>query len=362
MDVGQCRLEHAGDFDFIQLFLPKMLITPIQKSKVPAGATILGTILSSDKTTISVMVSDRSAHPLLISLANIKMSYRSKASHHAFLLLALLPIPKFIAHDKIRGVLENRLIHECLDHILLPLKQAATNGIMMDDPRGFSCYSFTGTPLAGVIVDTPEAGMMAVTAPKASHLTMAMHKQFGDPFRHEPQTASTTLAQIHATSSKVDPTLDIKAYLKASKEFCLNGVHLPFWRDWPLVDLPINFPPEVLHHLHNFFWDHEMRWCINVAGTGSTEIDFRFSILHPHTGYRHFKEGVSKMKQVTGRQHRDIQRYIVAVIAGVAPPAFIIAIRALQNFQYLAQVVLPRSGLVQFFPKIHEPGIGNNTG
>jgi hypothetical protein len=68
------------------------------------------------------------------------------------------------------------------------------------------------------------------------------------------------------------------------------------------------------------------------------------------------------MKQVTGRQHRDIQRYIVAVIAGVAPPAFIIAIRALQNFQYLAQVVLPRSGLVQFFPKIHEPGIGNNTG
>ena len=177
--------------------------------------------------------------------------------------------------------------------------------------------------------------MMAVVAPKASHLTMAMYKQFGDPFRHEPRTASTTLAQIHATSSKVDPTHDIKAYIKASKEFRLNGVHLPFWRDWPLVDLPTIFPPEVLHHLHKFFWDHEMRWCINAVG--SEEIDFRFSILHPHTGYRHFKEGVSQMKQVTGRQHRDIQRYIVAVIAGAAPPAFVMAIRALQNFRYLAQ-------------------------
>jgi len=114
------------------------------------------------------MVGDRSAHPLLISLANIKMSYRSKASHHAFLLLALLPIPKFIARDKIRGVLENRLIHACLDHVLLPLKEAATIGIMMDDARAFSRYCFT--PLAGCIVDTPEAGMMAVVAARESDL------------------------------------------------------------------------------------------------------------------------------------------------------------------------------------------------
>ena len=314
-------------------YLSCVLITTLQ-CQLPPGATLLGTILSSDKTTISAMVGDRSAHPLLISLANIKMSYRSKGSHHAFMLLGLLPIPKFIEHDKkVRGVLENRLIHECLDHILLPLKIAAKVGIMMDDPRGFSRHAFT--PLAGYIADTPEAALMAAVAPKASHLTMAIYKQFGDPFQHEPRTGSTTLAQLHAISSKVDPTHDIKAYIKAAKEFRLNGVHLPFWRDWPLADLPLIFPPEVLHHMHKLFWDHDMRWCINILG--ADEIDFRFSILHPHTGYRHFKEGVSKMKQVTGRQHRDIQRYIVAVIAGAAPPDFVIAIRALQDFRYLAQ-------------------------
>ena len=191
-------------------------------------------------------------------------------------------------------------------------------------------------------MDTPEAAMMAGVAPKASHLTTAIYKQFGDPFRHEPRTGSTTLAQLHAISSKVDPTLDIKAYLKAAKEFRLNGVHLPFWRNWALADLPVVFPPEVLHHLHKLFWDHDMRWCINILGAG--EIDFRFSILHPHTGYRHFKEGISRMKQVTGRQHRDIQRYIVAVIAGAAPPDFVIAIRALQDFRYLAQAPVMDDG------------------
>ena len=62
------------------------------------------------------------------------------------------------------------------------------------------------------------------------------------------------------------------------------------------------------------------------------EIDFRFSVLHPHVGYRHFKEGISKLKQVTGREHRDVQRYIV----GTAPKEFVVAICALIDFRYLA--------------------------
>jgi len=71
------------------------------------------------------MSGDQKAHPLLISLANIKGEYHYKGSHHAFLLLALLPIPKFIEKNKeLKGVLESQLIHECLDLILSPLKLA----------------------------------------------------------------------------------------------------------------------------------------------------------------------------------------------------------------------------------------------
>ncbi|KAG2051846.1 hypothetical protein BDR06DRAFT_983361 [Suillus hirtellus] len=69
------------------------------QSNLPSGATLLGTILSSDKTNISMMTGDRVAHPLLISLTNICMSIRFKASLGAFLLTALLPVPKF-THKK----------------------------------------------------------------------------------------------------------------------------------------------------------------------------------------------------------------------------------------------------------------------
>jgi hypothetical protein len=68
----------------------------LEQSQVAPGATVLGTILSLDKTNISAMTGGRIAHPLLISLANVDMSFRMKASNHIFLLLALLPVPKFI--------------------------------------------------------------------------------------------------------------------------------------------------------------------------------------------------------------------------------------------------------------------------
>ncbi|KAI6023119.1 hypothetical protein BKA83DRAFT_4027559, partial [Pisolithus microcarpus] len=41
------------------------------QSQIPQGATLLGTILSLDKTTISVLTGDHITHPLLISLVNI---------------------------------------------------------------------------------------------------------------------------------------------------------------------------------------------------------------------------------------------------------------------------------------------------
>ncbi|KAM6504101.1 hypothetical protein JOM56_001044 [Amanita muscaria] len=263
------------------------------QSQLPDGATLLGVVLSSDKTNLSSMTGGRVAHPLLISLANILMDFRAKASNHAFQLLALLPIPKFTDNDrKMQGVLENRLIHECLDFVLQPLKKAAEFGIMMSDPL--------------------------------------------DAIRHRPRTASKMLRRLATieNSKNVDPW-DLVSYIREAKVYRLNGVHRPFWRDWPLSEPSKFFTPESLHHWHKMFWDHDARWCIRAVGPA--EIDFRFSILHPHTGFRQFQEGISKLKQVTGREHRDIQRYIVAVIADAVPKDFLIAIRALADFRYLAQ-------------------------
>jgi hypothetical protein len=154
----------------------------------------------------------------------------TKASNHTFILLALLPCPKFIIKDcTIRSVLENRVIHLCLDVITEPLKLTARAGWMMSNPCGYSCFCFTA--LASYIVDTPEAGLVACVAGKSLHLTMADYRKFGDLTRQEPRTASTTLAQLTALSSQYNPH-ELSTYIPAAKAIQLNGVHLPFWCNW----------------------------------------------------------------------------------------------------------------------------------
>lgn len=231
-----------------------------------------------------------------------------------------------------RGVLQDRIVHQCLDVVLEPLKVAAREGIMLSDPTGRSRYCFT--PLASYIADTPEAMMLACVGGKTSPVTMAMYKQFGDAFRHEPRTRATTLAQLDVVHSRADPN-DIEAFFRESQKFRLNGVAKPFWSDWTLADPDRFFTPESLHIIHKKFWDHDAQWLI--LAVGESEIDFRFSTLQPTTGYRHFREGISKLKQVTGRCHRDVQRSIIAVCADAAPPGVIVAVRALLHFHYLVQ-------------------------
>ena len=268
------------------------------------------------------------------------MAIRMKSSYHALPLIALLPCPKFVGVKKsLHGVLENRLIHHCLDIVCAPLKVASSRGAFMGDSLGrIRCYF---TMLAAYIVDTPEAAVIAGVGGKTSHLTLSSHKHFGDHFRHPTRMATLTISQIEDVAEDFHPWDDLELYVKESKtRFRLNGVHLPFWRDWTLPDgtiaEPSNFlTPEPLHHWHKQFWDHDAKWCIHAVG--SAEIDLRFSLLQPCVGFRHFKAGISSLKQVTGRDHRNVQRYIIPLIAGAVSKEFLLCIRALADFRYLAQ-------------------------
>src|ERR1700733_9866789 len=136
------------------------------------------------------------------------------------------------------------------------------------------------TPLTAYIVDVQEALALLGVAGKTSHITMASYKKFGDPFQHEPRMALTTLVHLHSIEDTVSPW-ELAVYIKAANIHQLNGVHCPFWRDWPLSEPSTFFTPEPLHHWHKMFWDHDAKWCI--CAVGAAEIDFRFSILHLHT-------------------------------------------------------------------------------
>ncbi|KAG1730296.1 hypothetical protein EDB19DRAFT_1832046 [Suillus lakei] len=308
--------DHAWEMQVHNMALLKSSSHVFFKSALPCGATLLGTILSSDKTCITALSGDHVAHPLLTSLANIHMATRLKSSSNAFLLTALLPVTKFIHKNKqMKGMLQDRLIHHCLNIILQPLKLAAQSSVMLSDPIGCSHHCFT--LLASYISDTPEAMMLACVSGKTSLITMAMYKQFGDTFQHEPWTRSKTLEQLEIVHSRAHP--DDK----------------PFWWDWLLAEPSWFFTPESLHHIHKKFWDHDVQWII--LAVGGSKVDFRFSIIQPTTGYQHFYSGISKLKQVMGCCHRDMQRSIITVSVDAAPPGVIVAVRALMHFNYLVQ-------------------------
>jgi hypothetical protein len=94
-------------------------------------------------------------------------------------------------------------------------------------------------------------------------------------------------------------------------------------------DPAIFLTPEALHHWHNQFYDHNLQWCLVVLGV--PEFDFQILILQPIVGFCHFSNGISKLKQVIGRVHCNIQCYIIGLIAGAAPCRFVIVIQALMD-------------------------------
>ena len=163
-------------------------------------------------------------------------------------------------------------------------------------------------------------------------MTMAFYKQFGDNFWHEPWTTSKTLEQLQTAEEEVKPW-DLEAYFKAASQFHLNGAHRLFWANWPMSNTSVFLMPELLHHWHKQFWDHDAKWCIN--GVGAAELDFHFSVLHPLVGFQHFNKGISSLKQVTGNEHWEVQQHIVTVIASAIPQDFLIAIQALMDLCYL---------------------------
>lgn len=222
--------------------------------KIPARATLCGVILSSNKTHITNVCGGRVTHPLLISLANIKMDVRNNGFLHAFLLLALMPIEKFTHPvSRMHSVLSTQLFHQCLNTILKPLKQVARIGRMMSDPARNLRYCFI--PLVLYIVNMLEACMLTCVHINTSPITTAMYKNISNPDCHQPCTTATTLNQLASIKCNVN---DVDGFFAACEPFWLRSILDDIWaptrkaRDFfdvaaRLSSFPHNSIPTPLH-------------------------------------------------------------------------------------------------------------------
>lgn len=269
-----------------------------------------------------------------MSLGNISSDIRNKPSHRCWILIAYIPIPIFTDPKSVHTALHHRLFHQCLATVLNSLIVPGQEGIDLVDSRGDVRCCFPR--VAAYLADYPEQLLINIAAQWNSPVTTAGFAHLGNSRARPRRTKQWILSRIDRACEQADPN-DIAAYTAAAKEFGLNAVNEPFWRHLPGYQPELVLAPDNLHGLFRFWRDHILQWIIKLVG--EEELDHRLEVLQPMIGLRHFANGIKHLSQWTGREDRELQRIILASIAG-APKINSEALRCLRafhDFLYLAQ-------------------------
>ncbi len=298
------------------------------------GETLGLVMLGSDKTHLNNNYGDKHVHAVYMSCGNIDKEIRMKLSSRAWVMVAQIPVVKFIEKNH-QGILTQRLLHVCLEFVTAALKRCSETPKYMADARGL--LRLLRTILLSHIADFPKMQAIACVSGDTSPISIARHKQLGLSTRQKLRTAEHTLSTIDSLlDSGVSPT-SFWRYKSDARGMGLNGVHKPYWSDWKFADPSIFLTPDALHQWHTFFYVHPMSWARDLLG--NEEIDRRYKALQKHVGYRHFLNGFTNHSQHTGREHRDLQMSFIAVLSGHPriTPGVMNAFRAILDFIYLSQ-------------------------
>ncbi|KAE9389273.1 hypothetical protein BT96DRAFT_960073 [Gymnopus androsaceus JB14] len=114
-----------------------------------------------------------------------------------------------------------------------------------------------------------------------------------------------------------------------------GGNYDPFWVGFPCVDIHRCISPDILHQLYQGVLKHLIGWVQEVMG--EDELDARIRCLPPACGVRHFKDGISKLAQVSGTERKHIARILLSCLVGKIDSEGIKACRSLLSFIHLAQ-------------------------
>lgn len=326
------------------------------------GLTINPLIIGADVTHVTNFSGDGKMHPVYISSGHIDKDVRNQPSSRAFMLVAYLPVPKF---NKTRfpsktqathmpGRLRERLYHYCMSVVFDSAKKAGdkSNTVFMADPDGNVREQVV--LLAAAIYDGEEKSIAACL--NRNHCTgcPAVTEELEDlcdcsePDPEDPdytphafdwwthRTGDSILQAIAETRDEVGPDASTWQFIIAARKRGLSGVEFPYWADFPHVDICRVLCNDTLHGLHKAFHDHTFQWLSNMLTP--QELDRRLQSIPRTQPYRCFDGGVSKISQWSGKDARNVERYILPAIAGPSLSKDAVkAVRAELDFIYTAQ-------------------------
>ncbi|KAH7920917.1 hypothetical protein BV22DRAFT_1107450 [Leucogyrophana mollusca] len=302
--------------------------------KVP-GATIIPILLSSDKTQVT-MFRNKSAYPVYMTIGNLPKDIRRKPSRGGQVLLAYLPTTRLehIPNRAARRRTIANLFHTCMSHVLRPLKDAGTNGVVMASGDGVLRRAH---PLVACYIgDYPEqvllSGAKTGECPECD-IPRGDLGSLDEPFNFRP------LQEILDALKKADG--DPLAFTRACRDVSIKPLYHPFWQSLPYCDIYRSITPDILHQLYQGMIKHLIAW---IKSTYSeAEIDARCKRLPPNHNIRLFMKGISILSRVSGTEHNQICRFLLGIIIDIRLPnnasssRLVRAIRGLLDFLYLAQ-------------------------
>lgn len=78
-----------------------------------------------------------------------------------------------------------------------------------------------------------------------------------------------------------------------------------------------------------------MEWCLAIVSR--SDVDNRYKSMPSHSCLRHFHSGVTALQQTNAKEHKDMQKVFVGVMAGLVPEDALPVVVAVLDFIYYAQ-------------------------
>ncbi|QRV99076.1 hypothetical protein RhiJN_27095 [Ceratobasidium sp. AG-Ba] len=321
----------------------------LRQRGLPLGTTLGAGIMMSDAAQLSQYTGDVTAHGVYISLGNIDKSVREDTNEGAWLLVAIIPKSDWdktltgmnpMSRKRRASVIamyNRRLFHHCMRIITEQFRTAKPHKVL--DPEGHTRSVQYELSAYGADLEE-QCDILGISRNSCPH-GEANGKKLGNP-KCPPRSSRTILAKIakvianYRATHYGDEGPNPIEFMDAGRKYGLSGVDMPFWADLPHFDICRVLSPDLLHGIHKLFFDHYNRWNINAVG--AEEYDTRLKAQIPTPDERMFLRGVTKLKQLAGKDWRALFRVHLAIVAGASSAELTKATRAMSDCVAYAQL------------------------